>query len=73
MEFVQINVQGTIETKRSRDGRDNLGNESIQIGEAGRRDAQVLLADIIDCLVINLAYWSSESVHSENNAIGHHE
>jgi hypothetical protein len=55
LELIQINIQGPIETKRSSNRRDDLGNKSVQIGEAGRRDTQVLLADVINCLVIDLA------------------
>jgi hypothetical protein len=73
LELVQINVQGAIETKGSSYRRDDLGNESVQIGEAGRRDTQVLLANVINCLVINLAHRWSELVHSENEESTRHE
>jgi hypothetical protein len=33
LELVQINVQGTIETERAGDGRDDLSDESVQVLE----------------------------------------
>lgn len=53
MEFSQINVQGSIETERSRDGRDNLGNQTIQVGVSWALNVQVATADIVDSLVVN--------------------
>ena len=54
LELVQINVQGSIETKRGRDGGNNLSNETVQVGEAGRGDAEPLLADVVNGLVVDL-------------------
>jgi len=36
------------------DGRNYLCNQSIQVQETGGDNAEVLLADVIDCLIINL-------------------
>jgi len=54
LELIQIDIEGTIETERSRNGGDNLCNESVKVGERWRLDVEVLLADVIDSLVINL-------------------
>ena len=54
LEFVQVDVEGTVEAKRSRDGGNNLSDETVQVGEAGGRDAEVLLADVVNRFVINL-------------------
>ena len=53
LELVQVDVQGTVEPKGSGDRRDYLGNQTIEIGEAGGSDAQVLLANVVDGLVVD--------------------
>ena len=53
--LVQIDVERAVEPERSSDGRDNLSNQAVQIREAGGGDAETLLADIVNGLVINLA------------------
>ena len=53
LELVQVDVQGTVESEGSGDGRDNLGNQTVEVGEAGGRDIQVFLADVIDGLVVD--------------------
>ena len=54
LELVQVDVERAVETERSRDRRDDLSDEAVQVGEAGLRNAEVLLADVVDSLVINL-------------------
>ena len=54
LELIQINVQGSIKSEGSRDGRDDLGDETIEVSEAGVSNVQVLLADIVDSFVIDL-------------------
>ena len=54
LELVQINVQGSIETKRGRDGGNNLSNETVQVSEAGGGYAQSLLANVVKSFVIDL-------------------
>jgi len=53
LELVQVYVQGTIESEGSGDGRDDLGDQTVEIGEAGGADSQVLLADVIDSLIVD--------------------
>jgi hypothetical protein len=48
LELVQVDVQGTVESKRGSDGRHNLSNETIEVGEGGRGDAKVSSTDIVD-------------------------
>jgi hypothetical protein len=43
LELVQIDVQRPIEAKGRGDRRDNLRDQMVQVGEAGRNDAEVLL------------------------------
>jgi len=52
LEFSDIDVKGTIESERGGEGRDDLGNESVQVGVGGSLDIKVSSADIVDGLVI---------------------
>lgn len=54
LELVEVNVERTIEPERSRDGRYNLSNQAVKVGEAWLRDTQTLLADVENGFVINL-------------------
>merc|ERR1712060_679322 len=54
LELGDIDVQSTIETKGSRQGRDDLGNQSVQVGVGRALDIQVAAADIVQSLVIDL-------------------
>lgn len=38
LEFVEIDVEGTIESQTRRDGADHLSNETVQVLEAGSLD-----------------------------------
>jgi hypothetical protein len=53
LELVQIDVEGTIETKRSGDGGDNLGNQTVKVEVRRTFNVQVTATDVIDGLVIN--------------------
>ena len=54
LEFVQIDIQRTIEPKGGSDRRDNLSDKPVEVREAWRCDTEVLLADVVDSHVINL-------------------
>jgi hypothetical protein len=53
LELVQIDVQGTIKTKRGCDRRDDLGDQAVQVLERGARDVEVTAAYVINGLVVN--------------------
>jgi hypothetical protein len=53
LELGQIDVQGTIETEGSGQGRDNLRDESVQVSESGPLHIQVPSADIIDGFIVH--------------------
>lgn len=53
LEFSEINIQGTIESEGSGNGRDNLSNETIKIRVSRAFDVQVTTADIINSFIIN--------------------
>lgn len=54
LELVQIDVQASIESKGGGDTRNDLSDDSVQVGEARGGDVQVLLANVVNGLVINL-------------------
>ena len=50
LELVQVNVQGTVKSKRGSDGRHDLSNEPVEVGEGGRSDAKVSSTDVVDAV-----------------------
>ena len=54
LELIQIDVEGTAESERRCDRGHDLGDQPVQVGEAGLGDPQALLADVVNCLVIDL-------------------
>lgn len=50
LELVEIDVEVTVESKRSSDGGNDLGNQSVEVGERGRGDAQVSSANVVDAI-----------------------
>ena len=53
LELVQVDVQGAVESEGSSNGRNNLGDQTVEVGEARGADSQVLLANVIDGLIVN--------------------
>jgi hypothetical protein len=53
LEFVQINIEGTIETQGGGDRRDDLSDQAVQVLIAGALNAEVAAADVVDGLVVN--------------------
>ena len=51
MELVQVDVERAVETKRGRDRRDNLSNETVDVSEAWENDVEMLLANVLKSLV----------------------
>lgn len=51
LELVQIDVQGTVKSKRCGNGRDDLGDETVEVSEGRRSDAKVSSTDIVDTAV----------------------
>ena len=52
LELGDIDVEGTIESQRGGQGRDNLSDESVEVGVGGSLDVEVAAADIVDGLVV---------------------
>jgi len=53
LELIEINIERAIEAQRSSDGRNNLGNQPVEVDETGRGDVEVLLADVVNGFVID--------------------
>jgi len=53
LEFVQVDVQGTIEAQTSGDRANDLGNQAVQVIKAGSGNVQVATADIVHGLIVN--------------------
>merc|ERR1719443_695549 len=53
LELVEVNIEGSIESKRSGDGRDNLRDEAIEVCVRGPLDVQVPPANVVDGLVVH--------------------
>jgi len=54
LELSDIDVEGTIETEGRGQGRDDLGDQAIQVGVGGALDIEVATADIIEGFVVDL-------------------
>ena len=54
LELVQIDVKGTIESKGSSDGRDDLSDKTVKVSEARVSNVEALLADIVNSFIIDL-------------------
>lgn len=54
LELREIDVEGTAEPERGGDRGHDLGDQPVQVGEAGLGDVQVLLANFENGLVIHL-------------------
>ena len=54
LELVEIDVETAIEAQGCSDTRNDLSNDSVQVGEARRSNVKVLLANIVDSFVVNL-------------------
>jgi len=53
LELSEINVKGTIETKRSGDGGDTLGDQTVEVGVGGALNLEGAGADVVEGLVID--------------------
>ena len=53
LELVEVNIKSTIKTERGSNGRDDLTNQTIQIGISWPFNIQITTADIVNGLVVN--------------------
>ena len=53
LEFSQVNIQGTIESQRGGDGRDNLSNKAVQVGVGWPFNVEVSAANVVNGFVVD--------------------
>ena len=53
LEFVQVDVQATVETEGRGDAGNDLGDQPVQVGETGGGNTELLLADLEDGLIVD--------------------
>ena len=53
LEFGDINVKGTIESEGSSQRRDNLSNESVQVGVSWSLNIKVSSANIVNGFIVD--------------------
>ena len=53
LELRQVDVQGSVESQRGRDGGDDLSDQAVQVGVGGALDVEVPPADVVDGLVVH--------------------
>jgi len=52
LEFVDVNIEGTLEAKGSGQRADHLCDQSVEVGVGGLLKTQVIAADVVDGLVV---------------------
>merc|ERR1719228_1878580 len=53
LELGQVHVEGAVKPERSRDGGDDLADQSVQVGVGWSVDVEVSAADVVDGLVVH--------------------
>lgn len=80
LELVQIDVEGTVKSKRRGDRADDLGDQAVQVLVVGTGNVKVASANIVNGLVVNQesavrvldgAVGGQNSVVRLNNGCGH--
>lgn len=66
LELVQVDVQGTVESQRTRNRAHHLSNQTVEVLEGRAGDIKVTAADIIDGFIVN----EESAVRVLNGAVG---
>jgi hypothetical protein len=73
LEFSHIDVEGTVEAERSSEGRNDLSNQSVEVGVSGTLNVEGTSADVVDGLVVehesNISVFE-EGVSGEHGVVG---
>ena len=64
LELVEIDIEGTIEAKRCRDRRYDLGDKAVEVRERGLGNVQAVLADVVDRLIVDLGPGCQQAASS---------
>src|SRR6266852_5430642 len=54
LEFIQVDIERAVKAKGRGDGRDNLGNQSVQVCKTWLCDVEAILANVVDSFIIHL-------------------
>lgn len=54
LKLVQVDVKRTLEAERRSDRGDDLCDQPVEVRKARHRDAELMLVDVVDCLVVDL-------------------
>uniref|UniRef100_A0A0K2SVE1 Putative LOC100382917 [Zea mays] n=1 Tax=Lepeophtheirus salmonis TaxID=72036 RepID=A0A0K2SVE1_LEPSM len=76
LEFVQIHIEGSIKAERGRDGRDDLSDQSVEIGVCGEINVQVAPADVVDGFIVHhecAVRVLQSGVGGKNGVVGLHD
>jgi hypothetical protein len=52
LELGDVNVEGTIEPEGGGEGRDDLGDETVEVGVGGALNVEVPAADVVEGLFV---------------------
>lgn len=75
LEFVQVNVQGAIETQASGQRANNPGDETVEVIITRAGDVKLALTDIVDGLIVNeesAVGVLSSTLSRQDSVIGFH-
>ena len=53
LELIQIHIEGTVESQRGRDGRNNLPNQTIEISVSWPLYVKIASANIVNGLIVH--------------------
>ena len=53
LEFGQVDIESTVETKAGGDGADHLGDEAVQVVETWTRNVELAVADVVDSFIVH--------------------
>jgi hypothetical protein len=75
LEFVQIDVQGTVESQRGSDGRNDLSDQPVQVGVGRRLDAEVSSTNVVDTRVLRfISHHTQDTLaHAHLRLVVNHE
>ena len=56
LELIQVHIEGSVKPEAGRDGGDDLGYQSVEVGVGWSLNSKIILAQIINCLKYSYFY-----------------
>jgi hypothetical protein len=53
LELIQIDIQGTVESQRASNARNNLRNQTVQVFETGSWDIKIATANVVHSFIVD--------------------